>query len=485
MDQATQDQAGGTGMRARGWYMRALIILAILSASSGAGRCAAPLLHAEVLVFVPAYEGSQLFDPKLPSDKADPACVWGNYNVFLSSKLYFGLRMPNPLVAKPMLAVGPIDIYRQFIESMTEGHEETPSFSRYTLGADFFVFTYDWRQEIETVTTPLLAQALENYARIHESKTGIPARDTKFILVAHSMGGLVARTLLSEKPEWASRISRLYLVGTPNAGSVKAIRTVVIGPDSLSEYARGFPGMFLSLLPTDVDQNVTKLVGITRPSLYELLPTGDPHWQVESASGSTRRMGSQDILRAASWEPYWPSAQLEKRLFLDGWLKDRQEEGRKKIDPGAWEFCQDPNYAKLKALLAQVSAWRSAMGSLSHTESLLSRPGESSRLRLVLSTGLKTPTGVVSQGEHDASVAYYLYDSGNVGDGTVESSRVIDDLDPSSPMIERLHGVAHGRLMIDPQFLTYFTRELAHGPQVTARTESGNGTGLEKAPGGP
>ena len=34
-------------------------------------------VHAEVLVFVPAYEGSQLFDPTLNVDKGDPACVWG------------------------------------------------------------------------------------------------------------------------------------------------------------------------------------------------------------------------------------------------------------------------------------------------------------------------------------------------------------------------------------------------------------------------
>src|SRR5260221_7624259 len=45
----------------------------------------------------------------------DPACVWGNLGIFLSSKLYFGLRMPNPLLAKPLLGVGPIDVYEKFI----------------------------------------------------------------------------------------------------------------------------------------------------------------------------------------------------------------------------------------------------------------------------------------------------------------------------------------------------------------------------------
>jgi hypothetical protein len=99
---------------------------------------AAPFLHAQLLVFVPAYEASQLIDPDLDKRQNDPACVWGSLTVLLSSKLYFGLRMPNPLVAKPMLAVGPIDIYQKFIDTMTEAHAEAPRFSPYTQGSDFF-----------------------------------------------------------------------------------------------------------------------------------------------------------------------------------------------------------------------------------------------------------------------------------------------------------------------------------------------------------
>ena len=433
-----------------------------------------PPLHAEVLVFVPAYEGSQLFDPNLNEDKDDRACVWGNYNVFLSSKLYFSLRTPNPLTPRPMMAVGPIDIYRGFVNSMTHTHDDAPGFLPYTQGADFFVFTYDWRQEIATVTAPLLAQALENYARIHEAKTGIPARETRFIIVAHSMGGLVARTLLSEKPEWAPRVSRLYLVGTPNAGSVKATRTLVVGPDTISEFATGFPGVLLNLLPSNVDQSVTKLVGITRPSLYELLPFDDPHWEAVQANGDSRRMSAQDVLSASAWEPYWPSAQLEKRLFIDGWLKDREAEKRKPIDPAEWEYCQDSSYGKLKAILAQVSEWRRVMGRLSETKSLLTRSGENSRLRLILSTGLKTPNGLVTKGLHDEAEGDYTY--GNEGDGTVEAARVVDDLDPGSPLIERIHNVPHGRLMIDAQFLTYFTKELSR-----QTTTAHNATALAKA----
>jgi pimeloyl-ACP methyl ester carboxylesterase len=423
---------------------------------------AATSLHNDVLVFVPAYEASQLFDSNLNEAKDDdPPCVWGNYNTFLSSKLYFSLRMPNALVAKPLLAVGPIDVYRKFVTTVTEQSDEASNYHPYTLGSDFFIFTYDWRQEIATVSAPLFEKALTRYARIHASKTGIPASQTRFIIVTHSMGGLVARTLLAESPEWASRISRLYLVGSPNAGSVKAIETVVVGPDSIDEYANGFPGALLNLIPTDVDQNVTKLVGISRPSLYELLPSTDPHWSAVEAGGKQLHLRASDVLKSSSWETYWPTSALEKKLFLDGWLKDREKEYRKSIRPSDWEFCQDQNYSKLKLLLAETAHWRHLMGPLSETNRLMTHSGEPSRLRVIFSSGLKTPTGVVTTGSHDTSQAYYLYDPPKSGDGTMEAKRVIDDLPANSSNFVQLNDVPHGRLMIDPQFLNYFVKELS------------------------
>lgn len=448
------------------WRGLALLLFLLILPATGCSRAEAAL-HAQVLVFVPAYEGSQLWDPDLNGGN-DAACVWGSLNVLLSSKLYFAMRMPNVVTARTMKAVGPIDIYGKFLSALTHPDDEEPRFSPYTEGSDFFVFNYDWRQDIGSVSAPLLGRALENYARIHEQKTGIPARETQFIIVTHSMGGLVARTLLGEEPAWAPRISRLYLVGSPNAGSVKAVRTVVYGPDSIKAYATGFPGVLLNLLPTDVDQNVTKLTGITRPSLYELLPTGDPHWTVRTAHGDTRRMDDDAVWEAASWEPYWPSAALEKRVFLDGWLKDREAEGRKKIVPVEWEFCQDPAYGPLKKLLAQVASWRARMGTLQSTEKLLTRPGESTRLRLIAGTGLKTPSGVVTEGAHDSGSGFYTYEDGD-GDGTVELRRNLEDVPANAANVKLLHGVPHGKLMSNAQFLPYFLGELSGQRMVPGR----------------
>jgi len=429
-------------------------------------------LHAQVVVFLPAYEGSMLYDPSLVKKGDDPPCVWGSVDAIRRSDLYLALRMPNPLEAKPMFTAGPIDVYGRFISGITEEQERAPHFRPYTLGADFFIFAYDWRQEMATVTAPLLKQALEEYARIHEAKTGIPAQETRFILVGHSMGGLVARTFLSENPQWADRIASMVLVGAPNLGSVKAIKTLIVGPGGLKENVQSFPESLLNLLPNNVDANITKLVAITRPSLYELLPFNDPRWECVEATGRRTRVGAPDLLRVGSWEPYWPSAELERRVFLDDWLKKRGAEGRKQIDRDDWEFCQDSDFHPLQKILAQVRDWRLRMGSLSYTSTLLTRPGESTRLRVVLGTGFKTPTGIITEGAHDFCTARYTYTPDNDGDETVTGTSALDDLSVTSTNVRLLTRVTHGKLMTDRQFLDYFYEEFSSEPVMMGPGQS-------------
>ncbi len=434
-------------------------------------------LHAQVLVFLPAYEGSKLYDPDLADEGDDAPCVWGSLDAIRTSRLYLALRMPNPLQARPMISAGPISVYNDFFNGISED-QDTPGFHPYTDGADFFTFAYDWRQEMASVTAPLLLQELQKYARIHEEKTGIPAPQTKFIFVCHSMGGLVARTFLSENPQWADRISALYLVGTPNLGSVKAIKTLVVGPGALKENAVNFPASLLNFLPSSVDVNLTKLVAITRPSIYELLPFDDPRWECVAADGSRTRISAQDMLRVGAWQPYWPSAELEHKIYLDDWLKKQIALGRKKIDLPDWQFCQDPDLPQLQKMLAQVRDWRLRMGSLSYTNTLLTRPGEPSRLKVIIGTGLQTATGVITEGAHDAAQARYTYEPDNDGDETVTSTSALDDLHPAAPNLVQLKGVSHGKLMTDRKFLDYFYKELAREPVLAPDARSAAGQTL-------
>ena len=441
---------------------RRLIAGALALFAVACGAVKATPAHRDVLVFIPAYEGSQLFDPNLTDATAEnPTRIWVNLGAYFSRTLYFALRNPNPLQARLLEHVGPLDVYSGFTKALTQPSEEHSAFAPYTLGTDFFIFNYDWRQDIATVSAPQFARTLAIYAEIHAQKTGLPADRTHFIIITHSMGGLVARTWLSENPAWAPRVTRMILAGPPNRGSVKAVKTVVYGPDSLESVARGFPGVLFKLLPTDVNQRVTKLTGISRPSLYELLPYDDPRWTDQTMR---RRYFAADLLRESTWQPYWPTAESEKELFLDDWLQKRVEEGRKQITPGDWEFCQDPELPKLRGMLLQTAAWRAKQGTLEHTARLLTGQGQAPRLRLVLGTGMPTPTGVVTRGTHDETEALYTYDRAVDGDGTVTEASALDGWAPASPNVRLLPGVSHGRLMIDRRAIDYFLGELSHQP---------------------
>jgi len=429
--------------------------------------CADDALHSDVLVFVPGYEASQLFDPTLLPKDDDPPCVWGSLDALTDENLYFCLRMPNQLIAKPMLRAGPVDVYNRFVSGITDDQDSAPHFHPYTEGADFFIFAYDWRQEIANVTAPLFAQALQKYAAIHEEKTGIPAAQTRFVIIAHSMGGLVARTFLSENPNFSDRIASLYLVGTPNLGSIEAIHALIVGPGGLKQKDLNFPASLLNLLPNDVNGDITKLVAITRPSLYELLPFQDPRWECVAADGSRTRIAAPDLLDIGPWQPYWPTGELERKLFLNDWLKKRRAEGRKNIDRHDWEYCQDPDLGPLQHMLAQVREWRLRMGSLSYTNTLLTRPGgETSRLKVVVGTGIKTPTGIITEGAHDFCTARYTYAPDNDGDETVTGVSVLDDLHPTPDNVKLLENVPHGRLINDDQFLDYIYDQLSNEVMV-------------------
>ena len=39
-------------------------------------------VHSQVVVFIPAYEGSKLYDPTLAEKGDDPPCVWGSLDAF-------------------------------------------------------------------------------------------------------------------------------------------------------------------------------------------------------------------------------------------------------------------------------------------------------------------------------------------------------------------------------------------------------------------
>jgi pimeloyl-ACP methyl ester carboxylesterase len=132
----------------------------------------------------------------------------------------------------------------------------------------FYLFAYDWRRDnVEA------AQALAE--KIAKLKAQLNQPELRFDVIAHSMGGLIARyytmyggrdVLSNQMPEpnWAGaqHINRLILIGTPNAGSFDAFRSLIQGY-SVTEANHTRVALFRGL---------HRRMIFTVSSVYQLLP---------------------------------------------------------------------------------------------------------------------------------------------------------------------------------------------------------------------
>ncbi len=159
-----------------------------------------------------------------------------------------------------------------------------------------FQFDYDWRRDIveSAKTLDTFIKEKKKYVQLEiEKRFGIKNYDVKFDIVAHSMGGLIARYYLRYGskdipsngliPEvtWAGskHVENLVMIGTPNAGTV----------DMLVNLVDGFrPAIFLPYYPPAV-------LG-TMPSLYELLPRSRHNPVLDK-----NKLPTKDILDPELW----------------------------------------------------------------------------------------------------------------------------------------------------------------------------------------
>lgn len=159
-------------------------------------------------------------------------------NLALDGKrIWLGLRVVgglkrlawDPATAARVTPDGPVGLsYDDLIEHLAATHE-------------VIAFAYDWRRPIEDEARRLALVIDDALARRESS--GQPVR-----LVAHSMGGLVARTMQLEAGETWRRLmhrpgSRLLMLGTPNGGSWAPMQ-VLSGDDTFGNTLVAFGGLF-------------------------------------------------------------------------------------------------------------------------------------------------------------------------------------------------------------------------------------------------
>jgi pimeloyl-ACP methyl ester carboxylesterase len=169
-----------------------------------------------------------------------------------------------------------IYVYRELLDALRRyaGYREgdwdapAPDGDRDT----FYIFPYDFRRDnVET--------ARELVRRIDELKRKLGRPDLRFNIVAHSMGGLVARYAamygdadlpdgdVPPQPTWAgaSSINKIFMFGTPNEGSAEAFVTILEGY-SITEGLRPRVRLFNKLTPEDA---------VSIPAVFQLLPHAD------------------------------------------------------------------------------------------------------------------------------------------------------------------------------------------------------------------
>ena len=264
-----------------------------------------------------------------------------------------------------------------------------------------FQFDYDWRRDIVESAKKLdtFIKAKKKYVQLEiEKRFGVKNYDVKFDIVAHSMGGLVARYYLRYGSEdipsddripevtWAGskHVENLVMIGTPNAGSV----------DILVKLVEGFkPAAFLPYYPPGV-------LG-TMPSLYELLPRSRHHPVLDE-----NKLPIKDILDPDLWiQKSWGLANPEQDRVLRSLLPDVDSPEKRR----------ELSIVYLRKVLNRARQFTTVMD-------IPAKPPLSLRVLLVAGDSEKTNKTV----QYDSKGGLSVIETGP-GDGTVLRSSALGD----------------------------------------------------------
>ena len=141
-----------------------------------------------------------------------------------------------------------------FVTHSFDGLIDELTSAGYTEGTDLFVFPYDWRKSSADA-----AILLDSKIAAILSQTGA----SKVDIVAHSMGGLVAKDYIAH--HGAGLIDKLIFLGTPHLGAPKAYKVLTYGDDMGISL---FDGKISFLKSSEV-----KYISQNMQGVFELLPS--------------------------------------------------------------------------------------------------------------------------------------------------------------------------------------------------------------------
>jgi pimeloyl-ACP methyl ester carboxylesterase len=267
--------------------------------------------------------GSEIINPETGE------VLWGHPAGLIHGSENLRLALPvdpgeDPAVLEasaPILTMGGVDVYAGMVETLTSmGGYTLATPSNPTPPAPCLEFAYDWRLGCEENAARLSA-----YLTSVERSYGDPA--LKVDLVAHSMGGLIARYFIlyggenvlglsDPRPNWAGamRVRKLVMLGTPNAGSAEAVLALIHGrrvglarmpPDLLAT----MPSMFELMPPPGIPTFFTPDGRPAPLDLYDIATWKDQAWGIFDP-----RQTSHILRRYATIHPKATAQRAEEHL---------------------------------------------------------------------------------------------------------------------------------------------------------------------------
>ena len=261
------------------------------------------------VVVIPGILGSELINPKTGERVWPSAFRTKQEGLPISPNLAANRDdlVPGKIVETAKLAklLPEVYVYRDLLEALRryagyrQGDWENPS-------ADgdrdtYYVFAYDWRRDN-------VDNARELVRRLQKLKDKLKRQDLKFNVVAHSMGGLIARYAAMYgdvdlppgdspiQPRWtgAAHISKIVMIGVPNEGSADAFATLIEGY-SVTEGLRRRVPLLNKLTAEDAART---------PSVFQLMP----HAGVVRFLDENLKPLAIDLYDIAIWKHYGWSA---------------------------------------------------------------------------------------------------------------------------------------------------------------------------------
>ena len=273
------------------------------------------------VIVIPGILGSELINSKTREKVWPSAFRTSEEGLPISANLEANRDdlVPGKIIETAKLAklLPEIYVYRDLLEALRryagyrEGDWQNPA-------ADgdrdtFYVFSYDWRQDNVT-------NARELFRRVQQLKSKLKNQDLKFNVVAHSMGGLIARYAAmygdadlpagdaAIQPTWngAAHIGKIVMIGVPNEGSADAFATLVEGY-SITEGLRRRVPLLNKLTAEDAART---------PSVFQLLP----HAGTVRFLDENLKPIAVDLYDVAVWKQYgWSALHTDdfRRRFMN------------------------------------------------------------------------------------------------------------------------------------------------------------------------